>query len=62
MFFNVGSPRGVHLFDYLLWPIFRSSITHYNYNLVKFLHVLMFKFLSYLITIAGVHLFFLFLT
>ena len=26
-------------FDHLLWSIFQSSITHYNYNFFKFLHV-----------------------
>ena len=25
LFFNVGTPNGVHLFDHLLWPLFQSS-------------------------------------
>ena len=29
LFFNVGTPRRVHLFDHLLLSIFQSSITHY---------------------------------
>ena len=39
IFLMFGTPNGVHLFDHLLWPIFQSSITHYNYNFFKFLHV-----------------------
>ena len=35
-FFYVGTPSGVHLFDYLLWSIFQSPITHY---IIKFLQV-----------------------
>ena len=31
--FYDGTPRGVNLFDHLLWPIFQSSITHYNFIL-----------------------------
>ena len=26
LFFHVGTSSGVHLFGYLLWPIFQSSI------------------------------------
>ena len=34
LFFNVGTPCGVHLFDHLLWPIFQSSIfTHLHYTI-----------------------------
>ena len=36
-----GTPCGVHLFDLLLWPVFQSSITHYNYNFFKFLLILL---------------------
>ena len=37
IFFNVGTPSGVHLFGHLLWPIFQSSIllTHY---FIQFFH------------------------
>ena len=38
-FFYVSTPSGVLLFEYLLWPIFQSSIIHYNYKFFKFLHV-----------------------
>ena len=38
IFFYVGTPSGVYLFDHLLWSIFQSSITLYNF--FKFLHVL----------------------
>ena len=29
VFFYLGTPSGVYLFDHLLWSIFQSSITHY---------------------------------
>ena len=29
LFFYVGTPSGVQLFDHLLWSLFQSSITHY---------------------------------
>ena len=44
LYFYVGTPSGVHLFDHLLCSIFQLSITHYIKQLLQVLTCLMVTF------------------